>query len=92
MHCFHCQKNNVVGDRVGRRETCAHCGWDLHVCYNCQHYDQSAYNECRETQAERVLEKDKSNFCDYFSPSQGKKLEKDSTQVAKTKLEALFKK
>ncbi|MBI2335697.1 MAG: hypothetical protein HYU97_02910 [Deltaproteobacteria bacterium] len=93
MQCHHCQKNSEVGDRVGRRETCAHCGWDLHVCYNCQHYDKSSYNECRETQADRVLEKEKSNFCDYFSPSQGdKKPGKDSTLDAKAKLAALFKK
>ena len=33
---------------------------------NCDFYDAGAYNQCREPQAERVLEKEKGNFCDYF--------------------------
>mgnify|MGYP000450689798 FL=1 len=32
----------------------------------CKFYDQSAYNECRESSADRIVEKEKSNFCDYF--------------------------
>jgi len=32
----------------------------------CGFYDTSAYNECRESNADRILEKEKSNFCDYF--------------------------
>ncbi|MDL1872319.1 hypothetical protein FBR05_08940 [Deltaproteobacteria bacterium PRO3] len=92
--CHHCGKTSESGDRIGRNETCPHCGDDLHVCYNCQHYDPKAYNECQETQAERVLEKDKANFCDYFAPSDramraGEDKKKDD---AKAKLDALFKK
>jgi len=79
---------------VGRQETCPHCGWDLHVCYNCQHYDPQAYNECRESQADRVLEKAKANFCDYFaaSPISMRKGVAAKHQDVKSKLEALFKK
>lgn len=43
----------------------------MHVCRNCAHHDTSAYNECREPQADRVLEKERSNFCDYFTPRSG---------------------
>ncbi len=35
---------------------------------NCRFYDETAYNECSEPSAERVVDKEKSNFCDYFSP------------------------
>lgn len=42
------------------------CRSDLHCCRNCSFYDEKAYNNCREPQADRVLEKDRSNFCDFF--------------------------
>lgn len=66
--CFSCQKplNVIAGGFVGRRDTCPHCNSDMHVCYNCKFYDKASYNECREPQAERVVEKGKANFCDYF--------------------------
>ena len=92
--CHHCGKSSEPGDRIGREETCPHCSWDLHVCFNCQHYDTSAYNECRESQADRVLEKDKGNFCDLFAASD--KAMRGAANVkaedAKARLDALFKK
>ncbi|MFO1462625.1 MAG: hypothetical protein U1F66_02535 [bacterium] len=94
VFCYHCGKTSDFGDRVGRTETCPHCGYDAHVCYNCLHYDPKAYNECQETQAERVLEKDKANFCDYFAPSDHamRAGENKKQDEAKAKLDALFKK
>lgn len=50
----------------GRTEPCPGCGADLHVCLNCRFYDPSAPNACAEPNAERVLDKTKANFCDYF--------------------------
>jgi hypothetical protein len=52
------------------RDACERCGADLHVCRNCAHRDESAYNECRESNAERVLEKEAANRCDYFRPAE----------------------
>lgn len=93
VKCFQCGQDNEVGESVGRRDTCFHCSADLHVCFNCEFYDKSAYNECREPQAERVLEKDRSNFCDYFKPGTGRVGQGISPQeAAKKKLEDLFKK
>lgn len=93
MRCYFCNKETASDDRIGRRDTCPLCGGDLHICYHCQFYDKSAYNECREPQAERVLEKEKSNFCDYFSPSTtALSGGSDDANDAKKKLEALFKK
>lgn len=98
--CFFCHKDIEITDRIGRRETCPHCGLDLHICRNCEFYDSTAYNECREPQAERVVDKEKSNFCDYFSPSSfpsplGERAGvrgSDPVAEAKKKLEGLFKK
>ena len=66
--CFRCGAEQDFGSgvEVGRRAECSKCRDDLHVCRNCRHYDESAYNQCRETQAERVVTKDRSNACDYF--------------------------
>ena len=41
---------------------------------------------------EIVKEKDKSNFCDYFSPSQCQPASNKRAEDARKKLEALFKK
>jgi hypothetical protein len=91
--CHTCCKE-IDGDMtVGRRDTCPFCGSDLHVCFNCRFYDPGSYNDCREPQAERVMEKDRSNFCDYFeftdSPAAG--TGKQSEEDPRQKLEALFK-
>lgn len=55
-----------------------------------------AYNDCREPQAARVVEKRQSNFCDYFtfksSPQDNPKKVDEKIEDAKMKLEALFKK
>lgn len=65
--CFSCGKELALpAGPVGRRESCTHCGSDVRACRNCAHYDPRAYNECREVQAERVVEKERANFCDYF--------------------------
>ena len=67
--CYSCGKEIeiIAGSAPGRRDSCPHCRADLHVCLNCRHYDSRAYNECHEVQADRVVEKERSNFCDFFS-------------------------
>jgi hypothetical protein len=88
--CFSCRKEQSIPDKVGFRAECD-CGADLHVCKNCEFYDPKVYNECRETSADVVREKDRANFCEYFQP--GGKLDaakKKSDLLAAA--EALFKK
>jgi hypothetical protein len=71
MTCCHSCKKPVEADgRVGRADTCPHCDADLHCCLNCRFYDAGSHNKCREAQAERVVDKESSNFCDYFSFSE----------------------
>ncbi len=53
----------------GRADTCKKCGRDTKTCRGCIFYDRSANNQCRESSADPVLDKERSNFCDYFKPS-----------------------
>lgn len=89
----------LPGAQISRTETCDSCNADLHACVQCDFYDISAYNECRESQAERVVEKERSNFCDYFTlakkvPDHGKPQNKGGGQKADAlkKLDDLFSK
>jgi len=65
--CYHCKQSFDGAGTIGRTDTCPVCDADLHCCLNCRHYAPGAYNECRESQAERVLDKERANFCDFFS-------------------------
>lgn len=70
--CHACRRSAEYESVVGRGDECDGCGADLRVCLNCAFYDASAYNECGEPSAERVLEKDKGNFCDFFRAADGR--------------------
>ena len=95
MNCIFCEKEVFVKEKVGRRDTCPHCNHDLHCCRQCEFYDPHAYNDCREVSAERIVDKERSNFCDYYLPRGTENKPKGNlnrTQEAKEALEALFKK
>lgn len=89
--CFHCKKVITLSGKVGFRDECD-CHSDLHVCKNCQFYDPRAYNECREPSADVVKEKERANFCDYFSPNQDGATAVDKAAQLRAAAEALFKK
>lgn len=94
MKCFSCQTEIQIkpGELVGRRDECSSCGADLHVCLNCAHYDRGSYNECKETVADVVKEKDRSNFCDHFTPGSRDGAAGPSKTDLFSAAEALFKK
>ena len=91
--CFNCGKPLDVPDGpVGRGESCPNCGTDVRCCKNCAHYDERSYNECREPVAERVVDKDRSNFCDYYSLAGGSGVASgESKDDVLKKLDDLFK-
>jgi hypothetical protein len=93
--CHSCLTPAEVLGVVSRSARCERCGAELRCCLNCRFHESSAYNECLETSAERVLEKDRANFCDYFSPRTGAG-DGDAKKPAKTPpvgdLEKLFSK
>lgn len=90
--CFQCKKTNSSLNKIGFREECLSCGTDLHICKNCEFYDAKSYNECREPSAEVVREKDRSNLCEFFSPSQKSLGAIDEKARLKAMAENLFKK
>jgi hypothetical protein len=55
--CFRCRKEVAIDGPPGHKDVCPFCSEDLRCCLNC-----AFYSACRE----RVLEKGRSNFCDYF--------------------------
>lgn len=92
--CSACGKELSVERKVGRSETCGQCGADLHVCLNCLFYSPGAYNDCREPQAERVVDKKRSNFCDFFvfADDRDRRGRTAGKEDARSRLDALFKK
>jgi hypothetical protein len=95
MRCFACDTSSelAAGERVGFRDTCDGCAADLHCCCNCQHHDPAAHNQCREPNTEWVSERERSNHCEYFAPSDrgGGQVAKE-VSAAKAQLDTLFKK
>lgn len=91
--CYSCGFLNVdKKEKLSRHAVCEKCMTDLHCCFNCKFYDSTAYNECHEPNAERVLDKQKSNFCDYFEWGLEKSLKVNNNNEDKKKaIEALNK-
>ena len=92
--CNSCGKEIKLQRELGRQEICPHCRSDLHCCLNCILYDEYAQNKCRESAAEWVSDREKINFCEYFSfrESTGGGRGRREREDALAKLEALFKK
>ena len=63
-------------------------------------YSVGYNNQCRETMAERVVDKERSNFCEYFAPNAGAAAASSQPtssrpspeRAARERLDALFKK
>jgi hypothetical protein len=64
--CHRCGAPLPAG-RPSRRDACPSCGSDVRVCRNCAFHLAGAPNECREPSAERVADKERANFCEYFA-------------------------
>lgn len=94
MECAFCKNEITITGRIKRHDTCPNCDRDLRCCRQCKFYDQSAYNECREVSAERIVDKERANFCDFFVPKGSKEISGSHNRAreAKEALEALFKK
>lgn len=93
MNCFHCGREIETIERVGFHAHCPSCDRPAHACLNCALHDPAYNNQCRETQAERVVDKDRANFCEYFTPRTGGagKISRPGAG-ARAQLDSLFKK
>ncbi len=68
MQCWNCGaelKNLLLP--FSRYEECSQCCADLHACRGCRHYDPTTADACREDRADFTYDKDKANFCDFFT-------------------------
>ncbi len=88
--CYKCGKKLDFYSPVSRSETCPSCGADIRCCKNCNHYSPSSHFGCKEHIDELVVEKERANFCDWFSFS----MKRDSTVQknvdAKNQFNSLF--
>ncbi|MFO7986850.1 MAG: hypothetical protein R6U38_13400 [Desulfatiglandaceae bacterium] len=89
MECAFCGTKLNIKTKIMRKDTCPHCGRDLRCCKQCKFYDPHAYNECKEVMAERIVDKERANFCEYFV-LKGASGGKGKTAEAREALEALF--
>jgi predicted RNA-binding Zn-ribbon protein involved in translation (DUF1610 family) len=46
---------------------CPKCGFDLHACKQCEHFDPSSRFECNQPVPVRISPKDKRNDCSFYS-------------------------
>ena len=67
IRCHACNTAASIPEPVPRDAECASCGADLRCCLDCRHHDVAYNNQCRETEADPVPDKDRRNFCEYFS-------------------------
>lgn len=83
-----------ITEPVGK---CSKCGFDLHSCKQCTHFDTSARFECTQPIPARIPRKDLANQCTFYSISV--RVEKQTStpasarpQDARQAFENLFKK
>ena len=91
--CAQCGRRlDIIGNQVGRRDTCPDCDAELHACRNCRHFDRSVAKACKEPFAEVPMDKEGANFCDFFQISEGGVDGGASKDALLSAAEALFKK
>lgn len=94
--CWKCGRA-LAGGEYGRLESCPGCAADTKSCRNCVHYAPALSNECRESAADPVKDKEKANFCEFFRPGRPGRPAPASAKdagapSAKGAFDALFKK
>ena len=93
LRCFRCGASlDKLTLPLSRRDECPECSIHVHVCKMCRHFDAAVPKQCREDDAEEVIEKEKVNFCEWFSPSASAfdPARADQASKATSELAALF--
>lgn len=90
MICWKCNKE-FSDFEIFRTSECPICSADLHCCKACKFYSTGSHNDCKESSAEFVSDKEKSNFCDYYSVNKDiKKTDTSKKDAARDAFNALF--
>lgn len=92
MSCHACGTSFNVSVRVSFRAVCDSCGLELHACLNCRFHDEGVSNQCRESEAELVVDKERANRCEWFQPRGEAASEEEDGVASREKREALFRK
>jgi len=93
INCYRCGESlAALSLPISRQDECPGCGNYLHVCKMCKHFDAHVPRQCREDGAEDVKDKDRLNFCDWYSPSDAAfdAQRKEAEDQARSALDALF--
>ena len=70
LHCFRCGESLApLTLPISRQDVCPACSNYLHICRMCVNFDPLVPKQCREDDAEEVMDKEKANFCDWYRPS-----------------------
>lgn len=65
--CWKCKNSIDSSQKIYRTTVCEFCGADLHSCRNCKFYDAGSHYDCRENIYDLVKDKERANFCEWFS-------------------------
>lgn len=75
---------------LGRETRCRACDNDLHVCRQCTFYDTTKGKSCAEPIADEVLDKERANFCGYFTLNPSAHAGTAQADAAREQLAAMF--
>ena len=68
--CWNCGRDLADIPRpISRHNNCPACFSDLHCCRMCKHFLPERVGVCAEDRADPPVEKENSNFCDFFRPA-----------------------
>ncbi|MCL2832141.1 MAG: hypothetical protein FWD78_03130 [Treponema sp.] len=95
--CWYCGSPVNYDGPIGRSLVCPDCGKDLRCCGNCRHFLR-AEKSCAEPQGENPADRERANFCDWFSlnpkfktATAGEKSAAKAADAAKAAFNNLFK-
>jgi len=96
--CWYCGSPVTDEEPFGRSLLCKDCGRDLRCCKNCRFFLPGSRGDCAETNAEPAADKERANFCDWFSldpkfrgQSGGQAKERGKAASARSAFDNLFK-
>jgi hypothetical protein len=96
--CWFCGSPITEIEPLGRSFRCAMCGKDLRSCRNCRFYLPGLRGDCRESHAEPAADKERGNFCEWFSldpkfrsADSGERKALDAAASARLSFDDLFK-
>lgn len=75
---------------LARELRCRACAKDLHVCRQCTFYDTTKGKSCAEPIADEVIDKERANFCGYFTLNLRAHAGNAQAEAAREQLAAMF--